>query len=411
MTVDWVRQAPTADQTYVAVENSVFIKETTNYGNLNDTSIPRSDIFREVPVGCSAIYPEAARTWRQPGSESLGHVTGLQVGDDRFFVKNVTFINYEPNCFENPPTDRGSPTGYCGPLAFPVKKFRGMPPHDRTLEQLYFINSTWFNSYHSNCNYYFGAPTGRTVGDFGYLTGYRDIDGSLPCSPPGSYWMFANNDTNAEECEYRPQYDMHVCPPFDGIIAKINFWGALNFNFDFGRTKEPQLQVEWECNKTFVTESRGLLSDITLRTDREYQIQFTSPEMIRYNTFGMASSDPTGFTGMWLIYKFENQVVSVENWNRGPMGLILTDKIQSECTCGTTYARFWLANEGITYIVATANSSVTCSSECGSPFALENPSSVPCGQRPVAPADQECPLNLPPGFGSSTSAPTTSPWR
>ena len=227
---DWVRVG-----TYI-FRNSLFIRETRNFGSPNE-----GDNFASV-MSCSQIFPGVPRSYVNRGGLNLGLV---QMSDGFMHMENSLFINALPNCHENTNYLYGYFGAMLGWITYTQKAVRALPPN-RRLQNLYFVNTTMPKSFGHNA-----TELLQLSGDHLYLGGFKDVNGSLPCSTAGSYWMHNTANVTTDDCEYRSNYNMWVCPPFNGNYRTVGFTfhrGGLLENF------AGQVYADWECGKRLWSE-------------------------------------------------------------------------------------------------------------------------------------------------------------
>lgn len=193
-------------------------------------------------------------------------------------------------------------------------------------------------------------------------------------------------DTVSDDCEYRSNYNMWVCPPFSGSYRQLQI--RIRRQFSHGNWPG-QVYAQWECNKAIETKSRGNGGsfEFSLKTNKLYNIDF-SP----HNT-----DPPTGLAFIPTSSKFEGVYLTLSypgTWSfeyyylytsaNGFWGNWVRDynNITSECRCNVTYVRIWVWNpfDGVE-LRANRNASVTCpTSSCGTPYPIPSPQGYSCDQ-------------------------------
>jgi len=392
MSTDWVRGGR------IILQDSIFIKETTNYGNTYDNTTYST----VIPANCSAIYPGQARTWTRGRSEHSGNVLGVQLGDNQFAMENVYFVNFKPNCLE---AANRLPTQYCGAWEFPIKRNGLLPVTTRYMDKIWFVNSTFHNSYHPNssCYYWNGKPDATRPGAWSYLSGHLDVNGSLPCSPPGSYWMWPNKNFLADNCVYQPQHDMSICPPIKGSYETFYFGGNRVWSFD-PNWSASAINVEWECGKNFSFDG----SQINLRSDKNYTLNVVTLPTTR--GLNIRSGNPA-FKGMWLTLQvpgsYSAGLYYFCSWPPKFGFQPRPEFVKSQCHCNTTYVQVWVpapvnatdpGGNCEVQLFFDSNENTTCDNQCGNPWPIPAPTGYACGENRVAPANQVCPTKVAPRY-------------
>lgn len=386
-TNDWVRGGR------VVISNSIFIKESENFGNPDDPTLIKCD------VNCSAVFPNNSRTWVGIAGESTLNVLGIQVGDEEFVLQNVWFVNYQANALEKKRTNYLS---WAGPIIQPIKRGGLLPPYGRYYENVYFVNSPFLNSYNpAHGVYYYPSIPNAGYNQINYLSGLRDKTGSLPCSTPGSYWFWPNEAAVTDDCVYHNASDMYRCPPppSNGIYDRINI--GLERIWSSDQTPWLNVSATSDCGKsTQFTQNRQII----LRTDKNYTVDLEG-NIPKTNGITLRGSS-WDFSGMWMTFRLPG-TWSVQykyfcswppNWDNtarsGP------NYIVSECHCGDTWTKVW--------IPATKNTTngpngcqaewlfdpiplenATCDSTCGNPWPPAQPAYT-CGQKLVQESDANC---------------------
>eukprot|EP01119_Soliformovum_irregulare_P024988 TRINITY_DN911_c0_g1_i4.p1 TRINITY_DN911_c0_g1~~TRINITY_DN911_c0_g1_i4.p1 ORF type:complete len:982 (-),score=247.99 TRINITY_DN911_c0_g1_i4:64-3009(-) len=381
---DWVRGGR------VVLSNSIFIKETENFGNVYDNA------SIVIPANCSAIFPGQARTWSTPFAEHTGNILAVQMGDESFSMENVYFVNYKPNCLE---VNNFRYVNYCGTTFFPFKRQSVLSPAVRTFENLYFVNSTFVNSYHQNttCRYYSGTPDSNKPNSPNYMTGFLDKSGSIPCGKPNSYWMWPNKNGIPDDCTYYKEYDMYNCPPFKGAYDRI-FFGNTRI-WTGGQYAWNGVNMTWDCGKNVTLSNNAVI----VRTDKNYILDLTNnmPTSPRGITLNGGSWE---FPGMWITLvmpgTFKLDYYYFCSWPPNKGFNSYPQYIQSQCHCNVTYAKVYIpaaknltdgpdicTGEFVWDPIDAAN--VTCDSVCGNPWPVPKENYV-CGQNLVVETNAGC---------------------
>ncbi|KAI9002533.1 G8 domain-containing protein [Hyaloraphidium curvatum] len=323
---EWLRYSLYRNYT---LSNILLVGESENHGYPNEpdavVDAPFTPSTQRTTV--SGIFPGVERTNAFGLNSAL-----MRLSDGKTILVNATLVNSQRdgNQIHEPQFDLPSypQPNFLGWFRYPDKRV-DLIRAENPFQNVRFHDVFWARAPGNVRN---AADSVLPSDAAAFLAGWKDVDGSFPCSPPGSYWLFNSGpEAVPNNCEYRPELNFYVCPPFAGRYN--SFFAYERSLAGFGGKK----YMTWECGKrVLIDEQAENTFSFNVRSDSVYTLSFENLASfggLSFETNDWATTAQDFVLELPGLWEFDDSATP-ESW------VPSAASYRRACSCGTTYLAF-----------------------------------------------------------------------